>query len=73
VGLALAHAKEEEEKRGAWYGAAPRDRRRGGPPIDQDPTAAGTSGARREQARDGAPIGGPEALCRVLNQFTLSE
>jgi hypothetical protein len=29
VGLALAHAKEGEEKGGAWYGTAPRDRRRG--------------------------------------------
>jgi hypothetical protein len=73
VGLALAHAKEGEEKGGAWYGTAPRDRRRGGPPVDQDPAAVGTSGARCKQGRDGAPTGGPEALCCVLNQIKPSE
>jgi hypothetical protein len=73
AGLALAHAKEEEEKGGAWYGAVPRDGRRGGLTGEQDPIAVGAGSAQCVQGRDGASTGGPRALCRVLNWFKPSK
>jgi hypothetical protein len=45
-----------------------------GPPAgDQDPVAVGAGGAQRDQGRDGVPIGGPGALCWILNRLKPSK